>query len=280
MRIVHPSDFSRASLVAFGHALKLTLQTDAELEIIHVRRHKIGRTNDIHWSDFPGVRRTLARWDILPVEAEVEQVAKLGLRIRKILNDERDPLAAMVEYCREHPPDLLVLATHQREGLGRLLHKSVAEPLARQTRAMTLFIPTHGQGFVSPATGLVTLRRVLVPVDHKPDPQAAVEEAFFLAEGLACQEMEFRLLHVGTAGRMPTLFLPHNPSYRWTKQMVHGEPVDTILEEAEAWSPDLIAFTTEGHKGFLDALRGSTTERVVRAARCAVLAVPAKRTRR
>jgi nucleotide-binding universal stress UspA family protein len=31
---------------------------------------------------------------------------------------------------------------------------------------------------------------------------------------------------------------------------------------------------TEGHQGFLDALRGSTTERVLRGALCPVLAVP------
>jgi len=37
----------------------------------------------------------------------------------------------------------------------------------------------------------------------------------------------------------------------------------------------LIVMATEGHRDFLDALRGSTTERVLRAADCAVLAVPA-----
>jgi nucleotide-binding universal stress UspA family protein len=34
--------------------------------------------------------------------------------------------------------------------------------------------------------------------------------------------------------------------------------------------------TTEGHHGFMDALRGSTTERVLRAARCPLLAVSIK----
>jgi nucleotide-binding universal stress UspA family protein len=35
---------------------------------------------------------------------------------------------------------------------------------------------------------------------------------------------------------------------------------------------------TQGRLNFLDALRGSTTEQVLRAAHCAVLAVPAKPT--
>ncbi len=50
----------------------------------------------------------------------------------------------------------------------------------------------------------------------------------------------------------------------------------TIAREAELWTPDLIVFTTEGHRDFLDAPRGSTKERVLRAAHCPVLAIPAK----
>lgn len=276
MRIVHPSDFSRASLIAFGHALKIALGSKAELEIVHVQRHKIGSAKDVHWSAFPGVRATLARWNILPADAETDEVAKLGLRIKKILNSEHDPLAAMIHYCETHPPDLLVLATHQREGLDRWLHKPVAETLARRSRALTLFVPTHGQGFISPANGAVTLRRILIPVDHTPNAQAAVEEAFFLAEGLDCHEVHFRLLHVGTEKGMPTLFLPHHPGYQWEQCLLNGDPVEVILSEATLWEPDLIAFTTQGHMDFLDALRGSTTERVLRGAHCPVLAVPAK----
>ncbi|MBM2803976.1 MAG: Universal stress protein [Deltaproteobacteria bacterium] len=276
IRILHPSDFTRASLIAFAHALKIALQSKAELEIVHVAPHKIGSDKDVHWSDFPGVRATLARWQILPVDAAVDEIAKLGLRVKKILNSESDPLAAMTHYCETHPPDLLVLATHQREGFKRWLHKPVAEPLARRSRALTLFVPTHGQGFISPANGAATLRRILIPVDHTPNAQAAVEEAFFLAQGLACRDAHFKLLHVGTEKGMPTLFLPHHPGYQWSERMVNGAAVEAILREDALWSPDLIAFATQGHRDFLDALRGSTTERVLRGAHCPVLAVPAR----
>ena len=37
---------------------------------------------------------------------------------------------------------------------------------------------------------------------------------------------------------------------------------------------DLIGMPTMGHHGFLDALRGNTTERLLRQAPCPVLAVP------
>ena len=278
MRIVHPSDFSRLSQVAFAHALKIALLAKAELEIVHVQGHKIGKEKDVHWSDFPGVRETLARWQVVPPSATREEVESKGLRVRKILNSEDDPLESMVRYCADHPPDLLVLATYQREGLNRWLglRRAVAEPLARRSRAMTLFVPSHGRGFVSPDNGAVQLNKILVPVDHQPNAQAAVEEAFFLAAGLGSRDVEFKLLHVGTEKGMPTLFLPHQSDYRWKERLVNGDVVETIAREADLWNPDLIVFTTEGHRDFLDALRGSTTERVLRAAHCPVLAVPAK----
>jgi nucleotide-binding universal stress UspA family protein len=58
--------------------------------------------------------------------------------------------------------------------------------------------------------------------------------------------------------------------------MLNGDPVETIIRESALWEPNLIVFTTQGHTDFLDALRGSTTERVLRAALCPILAVPAK----
>ena len=51
--------------------------------------------------------------------------------------------------------------------------------------------------------------------------------------------------------------------------------MDQILEEEAHWRPDLMLLATQGHIDFLDALRGSTTERVLRA-HCPVLAVPAR----
>ena len=82
-------------------------------------------------------------------------------------------------------------------------------------------------------------------------------------------------MHVGTDNGMPTLFLPHEPGWVWEKHLVPGDPVEVILKRATAWAPDLIVLATEGHRTFLDALRGSTTERVLRGAGCPVLAVPA-----
>ena len=273
-RIFHPSDFTAASEVAFAHALKLALQSKASLEIAHVERHLAGTHADYHWTDFPGVRATLARWGVLPVGAAREDVLKIGIDVKKTVLEGKDPVASMLSYCRRHPPDLLVLASHHREGLSRLLHHEIAEPLARQSRAMTLFVPQDGHGFVSNENGAVTLRRILIPVDHMPNAQTALNEALLLTTELGISPAEFRLLHVGSGNGMPDLELPEWPDWKFEKSLANGDVVEQILHEEAEWSPDLMVLATQGHRDFLDALRGSTTERVLRAARCPVLTIP------
>jgi len=65
------------------------------LEIVHVEPHRVGGEKHARWSEFPGLRATLARWQILPADARAEDVAKLGLRVKKNLNSESHLLAAM-----------------------------------------------------------------------------------------------------------------------------------------------------------------------------------------
>jgi nucleotide-binding universal stress UspA family protein len=273
--IFHPSDFSAASEVAFGHALKIALQAKGKLDIMHVEAHL--KPEKVYWLDFPAVRATLARWNILPSGVRQEEVVKAGLRIRKILTSSADPVEGMLRHVHRFPPDLIVLATHQREGLDRWLHKAVAEPLARRSGAMTLFIPHEGRGFVSPKDGSVALKKILVPVDHDPDPQTALEKAVLLARGLNCQTGEFRLIHVTTnSKKAPLIDLPLGRGWSLETILRQGEVVNEILKAEADWRPDLMVLATRGHIDFLDALRGSTTERVLRGAHCPVLAVPAQ----
>ncbi|MCB0757325.1 MAG: universal stress protein, partial [Flavobacteriales bacterium] len=73
----------------------------------------------------------------------------------------------------------------------------------------------------------------------------------------------------------PIIELPERTGWSFERIVRQGDPVGTIVHVAEATRADLVLMTTKGHDGFLDALRGSTTERVMRAVKCPVLAVPA-----
>jgi nucleotide-binding universal stress UspA family protein len=272
-RIFHPSDFSDASNVAFVHALKLAVLANSRLTILHTGADGGGGR------DFPRVRRTLERWEMLPPNSPKEAIFSVGLDVQKIATPYSDPARVVLHYLGEHPHDLIVLATHQRDGFDRWTHKQVAEPIARRSGEMTLFIPHGSDGFVSLESGAVSLRNILIPVDHSPDPQIAVDGAMSfahaLAQALECHGVVFTLLHVGEEDRFPEVVMSERETWQWRKTYKQGHVEQQILQAAHECRADLIVMTTRGHQGFLDALRGSTTERIVRHSTCPVLALPA-----
>jgi nucleotide-binding universal stress UspA family protein len=267
-RILHPTDFSEGSLVAFHHALKIALLTRAGLTLLHVSPQATG-----DFSDFPGVRETLERWGLLPKNSPRSAVPQLGIDVHKVIAQHDNPVKAVLDYLPEYAPDLIVLATHQHEGRASWLRQSVAKPVARRAGQMTLFIPGASAGFVSAADGASSLRNILVPLAASPLPQPAVDVAARLPQPLNCTRGTFTLLHVG-ADSMPAVSCPDVPGWQWNRVTRIGDVVQGILDTASDSAADLILMATDGRNGFLDALRGSHSERVLRHAAAPLLTVP------
>lgn len=270
--IFHPTDFSPASMAAFGHALKLCLGLKSDLTIMHVDPAQA----DPDFEDFPRVRATLGRWGVLKEGASRDDLLALGLGVRKIRAMAEQPVTSILQLLWRKPADLMVLATHPKDSLGQWLSDSSGETLARKSRTVTLFVPGESQGFVSLENGVVKLQRFLIPVNHRPNPQAAVDAACTLTAGLRVDTAILELLHVGPQADMPRLRLPSREGWIWKHTVSTGNVVDEILEAAARRQPDLIVMATEWRHGFLDALRGSVTERVLRRTLCPLLAVPVR----
>jgi nucleotide-binding universal stress UspA family protein len=272
--VFHPTDFSPASAVAFAHALKIAVMARALLSILHVAPSK----EDVDFAEFPEVRQTLERWGTLPAGSSKEDLSTVaGIFVEKVVAVDDDPASSIRHFLARHPRDLIVLATHQYREPVRWIKKSVAEPVARESDGMTLFIPEGVDGFISHCDGRVQLRRILIPVDHRPAPQLAVDAAVALVQMLGCADGVFTLAHVGSPSEMPAVATPTPAGWMWQRVARPGEVVREILELERERSADLIVMTTQGRDGFLDALRGSTTERVLRGSRCPLLAIPALR---
>ena len=263
--VVHPSDFSDASRVAFAYALKAALIAKGKLSLIH-------ETDDEQrdWSDFPGVHETLERWGVLPAGSPAEAITELGLDVAKILGGGSDPVKGVLDYLGEHGAELIVLATHHH-GFD-WLRKSVSEPVARRSGEMTLFVPAHGRGFIAPEDGAVSLRHILIPVAETPSSLPAIYGAARLVRLLDCERGKFTLLHVGE--KEPALETPTVRGWGWKSLLKKGNVIDVILETAQQLEADVIVMATDGRNGFLDALRGSHSERVLRQAPCPLLAIP------
>jgi len=267
--ILHPTDFSHGSDVAFAHALRIAVDSKGELEILHVDRHQ----TRADWANYPSIRDTLCNWKLLPTGARRADVAKLGVRVAKSACTGSEPATGVREHLERRDADLVIMATHRREGLDRWLHSSLAESISNSTDAASLFIPYGVDGFVNVETGTVSLNRILVPIDGSPDSQSVVDTVAGLVDATAPNDVEVRLFHVGDPARMPSPTLPTSQKCRWNWETRVGNVVDRICDDALENDVDLIAMATNGHDGFLDALRGSTTERVLHRAKCPVLSV-------
>jgi nucleotide-binding universal stress UspA family protein len=266
--IFHPSDFSAASEVAFAHALKIALVAKTRLSMLHVS----GGPNVVG-QDFPGVRTTLERWNLIPKGSPKSAVADLGIRVEKVVLGG-DPVKACLGYLERHRTDLIVLAVHQYEGRMQWLRKSVGQPIAEGSGEMTLFIPHGVDGFVSLQDGSVSLRNIVIPITTKPRPQPAVEAAVRLIRNLQLPSGTVTLLHAGPAGDSPGVRIPDDTGWTWNHLAQEGEPTEVILTTADSIDADLIVMTTDGPEGFLDGLRGTTSERVLRKTRCPIVNLP------
>jgi hypothetical protein len=231
-------------------------------------------SHSTEWQEFPGVRDTLERWKLIPMGSSKSVVGKLGIKVKKVIASSKDPVKACLDFLEKHPEDLVVLAVHQREGRARWLEKSVGEPIARGAGQMTLFIPHGVEGFVSRQDGSISLRNILIPVTRKPSPQPSVEAAARLIRNLELPAGVVTLLHVGPADEMPSMKLPADSDWTWNAIARAGTPADIILQTATELLSDLIVMTTDGPDGFLDGLRGTTSQRVLRKARCPVANLP------
>lgn len=267
--VFHPTDFSHGDETAFIHAVRIALAARCNIELMHVGPDG----EEIHWSEFPSVRRLLARWGLVPEDAHVSDVLRTGIHPIKIRRHGTDPAEEIAAHVSRAEPDLVVLSTHQRHGLARTFHPSNAERVARVSRNQTLFVPRGVQGFVDPATGEPHLLNILVPVDDRPSSQGAVDVAAALVSSLGCNGVHWVGLHISSTGSFPPLTPPSGPGWSAELKIWDGEVVERILETAAALDAGLIVMPIAGHHGFLDVLRGTITERVLKDCRCPLLAV-------
>ena len=267
--ILHPTDFSNLSGLAFAHALRIALASKAKLHIIHVTPHE----PDVALA-FPHARRLLAQWGFCDDDDSPSTIArKLRVAVYNTRIKSREPTQAVLEFLRNSFFDLVVLATQGGKGIGGWLKGSVAEIIARHARAPTLFVAPGTRPFIRQVTGDIQIRRAIVPIDSIANAARAIALAKRIGVLLTGAEITLHLLHVGRSA--PHLPARSSESSHSPPVMVRGGSiVKSIVDTAIEFEADFIAMATAGHRSALDPLRGSTTERVVRHAPCPVFAIP------
>ena len=134
-RIVHPSDFSKASGPAFRKALELAKATRAQLIVVHVLTMlpviPDGYVAVSVWEDLERGQRTTAERQLARL---VTRARKAGVRASAALIDIGVTHEQIVRFARAKRADLIVIGTHGRSGLTKALLGSVASRVLATAR--------------------------------------------------------------------------------------------------------------------------------------------------
>ena len=138
-KILYPTDFSSYSNQAYFHALGLAEAYRASLTVLYVY------TPGSEGPDGSGGDRRY--W-----KSQLEQIrpANASIPVSHVLL-EGDPAGEIVRYAADAGVDVIVLGTHGRTGVERLLMGSVAEKVMRDAPCSVLVVKLpKGVGMAAP----------------------------------------------------------------------------------------------------------------------------------
>jgi len=129
-KIVYPTDFSSYSNQAYFHAIALAEIHGASLTVLYVYSPEV-KTPVSSAQDDP--RRY---W-----QDQLEQIRPVNPRIPvQHVCLEGNPAGEIVRYCREVNADVIVMGTHGRTGVERMLMGSTAEKVLRDASCSVLVV--------------------------------------------------------------------------------------------------------------------------------------------
>ncbi|HEY5922233.1 MAG TPA: universal stress protein [Kofleriaceae bacterium] len=283
-KILCAVDFSPCSQQALRVAARLAKRSDAELVIAHAwQLPAIGFEGDFVFPVM--VRDQLVEDTKRGLEAAVHEVADLGVQRVSAQALNGVPWHEVVKLLEDPTYQLVVIGTHGRTGLSRVLIGSVAEKIVRHAPCSVLVVRPDGEP--------QTFKHVLCPVDFS----ASARQAFELAAELArAERAEVTLLHVLELP-VPYSGEPFSAEFardldqrsarlldKWAGEMASTSSVPIKTRTRIGWagaetlavldadrSIDLVVLGSHGRTGIKRILLGSVAEKIMRHARCPVL---------
>ncbi|MBI2528299.1 MAG: universal stress protein [Candidatus Rokubacteria bacterium] len=127
-RILHPTDFSKASGAAFARAVEMARTNRAELLVAHVLTPAVPMVGDGYVSPkvYQEIEASARAAGQKHLGALVAKAKKAGARAKGLLL-EGVPHDRIVRAAKAKRVDLVVMGTHGRTGLARFFLGSVAE---------------------------------------------------------------------------------------------------------------------------------------------------------
>jgi nucleotide-binding universal stress UspA family protein len=291
--IICATDFSDPANYAIHYGVSLAKEFNAKLYLCHVI--------DLSSATLYGDATFAFETQLIHMEEYARD------RLRRLMDDydiEWEPLIAtgnaadeIARLAIENGSDMAITATRGHSGLRRLILGSVTERLMRTLHCPLLAVRRHEKYIDEPAKEEKRFKRILIGCDFSPDSNLAVEYGLSLAQEF---EAELHLVHVleppiykewpktteetkekirknlyEQLKQKLEAMVPQD-AFNWCKpktMLLAGHPDVELIKYADVQGVDLIVMGVAGHGIVESFFVGSTTERVMRKAPCAVLSV-------
>ncbi len=297
--ILLPTDFSECADHALTHAVDVADRFDARLHILHV-------VNELD-PDWYGISEAQERASELRTQIKEEARARLhelapdrDLDTTVSLQLSFDVADSINEYVEEREIDLVVMGTHGRQGLDRLMLGNVADKIIRHAPCPVMTVreevPWTDEGED------VAFQDILAPIDFSDHSREALrtsktfaqayqarQHLLFVAEkrtvptfsdtgipGVGVVEMDPEIVKNAERGLQQLNENVGGPEVESEYHVREGNVSQDIVDFAETRGVDLIVMATRGLTGISRFLLGSNTERIVRVAPCPVLTIPTR----
>jgi nucleotide-binding universal stress UspA family protein len=231
----------------------LTYEVSVQAQIDALTRHGIDKVRAELQTRFP----------------EVTQVVLAG-----------DPAKEIAGHAISIGADLIVMATHGRTGLKKLLLGSVADNLLSESHVPVLLVKDgsgeHAPSVVAPAS----FKRIVFPLDGTEPGSAATPIAMELARLLNAWTVLVNVIEDGGVNRAETQSYEIAGNFEKAElavelQVLSGDPGRAIAEFASEEPESLVVMSSLGATGVARGThRGSVADYVVKHANAPVLIVP------
>jgi nucleotide-binding universal stress UspA family protein len=287
--ILTATDFSDEALIGLRYAVVLAEKLGAALQLLNVVE-PVPRFSGLEAVPFTRTTSEVAALARSQLKNLAERETKERMSVTSSVRIGK-PFHQITMAAQESAVDLIVIATRGYTGAKHVLLGSTAERVVRHAHCPVLTVRASAG---SKPNGF-RLEKILVPIDFSNLSRDALPWAISLARQFGS---ELTLLHVvekfpidytlpgGGQGMMEGLreqartelgaianSLRKSSQMHVSTEVRTGIPYDQICDAAQTLAADLIVLTTHGYTGLKHVWLGSTAERVVRHAKCPVLAV-------
>jgi len=206
------------------------------------------------------------------LESIKARAAKEGLDCEIILHEASDPSQTIVDEAIDRKVDMIVVGRRGRKGLLKALMGQVAAKVIAQAPCKVLVVPKAAR---------IEYRNILVAADGSVHSNSAVTEALAIAKQCGSHIIALSAMRdegereEATAHVNKVVDMAQKEGVSVEAVIPTGRSFNVIVETAGGRGVDLIVMGTYGKTGVKKLLMGSSTEKVIGNAGCAVLVVKA-----